>query len=505
MAPVKRILVLSGGGAKGAYAFGCLKAFKKRGVEFDVVSGTSVGALNALLWSTDSLKEGQKIWSELSFETVYPIRLFRTKFLPQLITNSLGALIAPLTIGYNLLSSSWKGQPNPTSSHSSSILVAISYLPYIPFLLFVLYMNYEAGLEWLKPRLRYDPEPQFSTYAVLLLFDLIFVAICLIAVVRRRKEFAESTRDFSGYFKELMFRRFRWILALVLGFCCNALSSKPFLDSVIERVIIVFLIVIPFVISLSIQSVLFLIEAINKKVGTVMDSSPLKSTVDSILANKSFKIITLVCAAVRQERSRVRQRLFESDTDPLEFATFTRWIPIYFDVSNLASDQRTLPCLASAALPFGVVPSVEISDATFVDGGVIDNSPIYPFIDEPEAEIYVVLLEHFKNEKDADQLAKKELETILKTVSEFGPPQIVRSLHVGQRFPSKELFTVSGYPLTEFPILKKVELFYPRKRSLGNFVTGTLNFNPRYARKTMVRGYRETVKKLDKMARRESA
>ena len=29
----KRALVLAGGGAKGAYAFGCMKAFEKKGIE----------------------------------------------------------------------------------------------------------------------------------------------------------------------------------------------------------------------------------------------------------------------------------------------------------------------------------------------------------------------------------------------------------------------------------------------------------------------------------------
>jgi predicted acylesterase/phospholipase RssA len=49
---VRRGLVLAGGGAKGAYQFGCLKAFRERQIEFDYVSGTSVGALNAVLAAT---------------------------------------------------------------------------------------------------------------------------------------------------------------------------------------------------------------------------------------------------------------------------------------------------------------------------------------------------------------------------------------------------------------------------------------------------------------------
>ena len=53
-APTKRAIVLSGGGARGAYEAGALRfllqEFPKRSglsVDFDIVSGTSVGAIHA--------------------------------------------------------------------------------------------------------------------------------------------------------------------------------------------------------------------------------------------------------------------------------------------------------------------------------------------------------------------------------------------------------------------------------------------------------------------------
>ena len=70
-----RGLVLAGGGAKGAFAFGCLQAFRREGIEFSAVAGTSVGALNALLWATNSMREGEKIWEGHPLEaTVQPTR-----------------------------------------------------------------------------------------------------------------------------------------------------------------------------------------------------------------------------------------------------------------------------------------------------------------------------------------------------------------------------------------------------------------------------------------------
>ena len=46
---VKLGLVLSGGGSKGAYEIGVYKALKKLGKKPNIITGTSVGALNGVL------------------------------------------------------------------------------------------------------------------------------------------------------------------------------------------------------------------------------------------------------------------------------------------------------------------------------------------------------------------------------------------------------------------------------------------------------------------------
>ena len=59
----KRIaLILSGGGAKGAYQIGMFRALEEAGMDKDKISmaGTSIGALNALMYAvrdTDACRE----------------------------------------------------------------------------------------------------------------------------------------------------------------------------------------------------------------------------------------------------------------------------------------------------------------------------------------------------------------------------------------------------------------------------------------------------------------
>ncbi len=47
----RRGLVLSGGGALGAYQAGALVALKRAGIEFDIIAATSIGVLHALVWN----------------------------------------------------------------------------------------------------------------------------------------------------------------------------------------------------------------------------------------------------------------------------------------------------------------------------------------------------------------------------------------------------------------------------------------------------------------------
>lgn len=82
---MKRGLVLEGGGAKGAYQLGCLIAFKERQIQFDVIAGTSVGALNGALASSHKLCEGADYWKNLSFGHVVAPRWWYIPIAPLLL------------------------------------------------------------------------------------------------------------------------------------------------------------------------------------------------------------------------------------------------------------------------------------------------------------------------------------------------------------------------------------------------------------------------------------
>ena len=64
-------LVLSGGGAKGAYEIGVYIALKKLRKKIDIVTGTSIGAINGMLITQKDLKGALKFWNHVNFKTIY--------------------------------------------------------------------------------------------------------------------------------------------------------------------------------------------------------------------------------------------------------------------------------------------------------------------------------------------------------------------------------------------------------------------------------------------------
>jgi NTE family protein len=63
-------LVLSGGGARGAYEIGAWKALRELKMKFNAICGTSVGALNAAVIAQGDFELGLKIWSEITIDKV---------------------------------------------------------------------------------------------------------------------------------------------------------------------------------------------------------------------------------------------------------------------------------------------------------------------------------------------------------------------------------------------------------------------------------------------------
>ena len=66
----KTAVVLAGGGSRGAYQVGVWKALRELNIEYQLVTGTSVGALNGVLMVQGDYEKAVHIWENLSSQDV---------------------------------------------------------------------------------------------------------------------------------------------------------------------------------------------------------------------------------------------------------------------------------------------------------------------------------------------------------------------------------------------------------------------------------------------------
>jgi NTE family protein len=75
---MKRALVLSGGGARGAFELGALEYIREKQpsyFDFQIVAGVSVGSLNGVMVAQNKFELLQKLWSDISDSKVYSGKL----------------------------------------------------------------------------------------------------------------------------------------------------------------------------------------------------------------------------------------------------------------------------------------------------------------------------------------------------------------------------------------------------------------------------------------------
>lgn len=68
---MKTALVLSGGGARGAYEVGVWKALEKLNIHCDIVTGVSIGSINAAMYAQQDLSSAESIWKKINYKMVF--------------------------------------------------------------------------------------------------------------------------------------------------------------------------------------------------------------------------------------------------------------------------------------------------------------------------------------------------------------------------------------------------------------------------------------------------
>lgn len=65
---MKRAIALSGGGTKGSYELGVWKALLELDIDYQIVTGTSIGSINGALMTTGDYERAKELWSTITME-----------------------------------------------------------------------------------------------------------------------------------------------------------------------------------------------------------------------------------------------------------------------------------------------------------------------------------------------------------------------------------------------------------------------------------------------------
>lgn len=116
---MKIAMVLSGGGARGAFEAGVIEAFEREGIVPEILTGTSAGAINATAMAVGMpAAELTSLWCGLRSRDVYRVRLDVPRLLRplELLGGIRGNLLDPPSLAIKLLEAvgwTWLLDPSP--------------------------------------------------------------------------------------------------------------------------------------------------------------------------------------------------------------------------------------------------------------------------------------------------------------------------------------------------------------------------------------------------------
>ena len=458
---IRRGLVISGGGAKGAYSFGALKALRECGIEFEAVSGTSAGALNAAIWSTGEISVGESLWRQMAPENTY--KLFG---LLRLLPRPASQVIIMIVISFSLMAN-LVVRGTIVAKLRKITAGGVAFLTWsIGTLLFII-----------------SPMHDFFSFSYgMLLLSSYFIFSGLCGDNRHAQFYAICT--FFCSLNLLLLADFGFDIGAVVSFSQDSSQNLRSDKSIFPGLALLLLTVL--------EVILFWIPLDCVMRLSTLTSIPLRKTIATFLNEKTMSIPFFATLAWSK-------RIYDPDntdwvntapaevSDQWEPLARSTWIPEYVRVDELSTDTRVDVLVATAALPFGIVEPVVFNGREYVDGGLADNEPIAPMLQYSFDEIWLLSL--VPNEKSENKRHEECLDLLRRPMLinynfpdeiRYKPPDNTKNV------PPRVI------PYPSIPKWPKLIYLAPAE-NLGGLLGGLLNFKPGYAIRLIEMGYRDTL------------
>lgn len=494
---IRRGLVIAGGGAKGAYTFGCLKALRELGLEFGAVAGTSAGALNAAIWSIGDMDAGERLWSSISPASAYERRGL-LKFLPRPLARAIGSVIVVIS----LLVARADGVPIGSGLDRTLALIAAVLVGIVMTTIAAA----PALLLFPTPGLAEISVPKALAMGLLLCFPLVLLSIMIIGIGgEKTNQRPHGLGKFVFIILWATTATYPMVYVSEYHLDLARLGQALFILAFAMWMVVAFFLAWVF-------AILLLIPLIPFMGMTALSNDPLLRTVSGFLKSGEMRIPTIVttarllpvfdpdrptwAAADRSIRPYDEPYLGPWKPDPAH-----SWVPAYVRIDGGSPEQQATFLMASAALPFGIVRPVVIGGTSYVDGGIIDNLPILPLLEYRFDELYVLTL-HPACAADEKLLAPERCARLLRLLSLLRRP-------LPGDIPNRDAAYFPRDPPERVPLpdvgpWPRLVVLRPT-RSLGGVFSGLLNFSASYAERMIAEGYSDTIERLSRQRRPEPA
>jgi hypothetical protein len=181
------------------------------------------------------------------------------------------------------------------------------------------------------------------------------------------------------------------------------------------------------------------------------------------------------------------------------------YVPEYRHLQGEADADIQRIVLQSAAIPFGVFPLRRIGRSGYVDGGVADNVPIQPLV---SAGCTCIVVVHLDPNGECDGWRLTDPDDLWARLGHLR--ELCRLATLTEKTPIEELDREARLRKASPDVLEaelaELRSDYSRPKvsvvhivpsePLGNFLTGTMNFNKRKARRLIELGERDARKAL---------
>jgi predicted acylesterase/phospholipase RssA len=354
-------LVQGGGGAKGAYQIGVWQALARHGItEFECISGTSVGGLNALLVASSTPKEARNTWMSLAN--------FKK------LSNRFATAIA-LWILFGALSVS-------------------------PVFLVVLYYSVYRN--------RFHGDSTVYGPALLM-----FVVHGVAASMRVLHKTLTHLLSLAGQASLLMLNTYSLVsgFALAFGFILRPFVTSTSVGLIITSETLKIGSISALLVAMSICfwcSFLGLADWLRGRCASMglLDREQLETIVSERVdawtreknqyrCNRVY--ITVAKEALYYDCEHYTDRASGPFPSPLPWKEEdirgmwkTEWFPCYVDLLDLSPNDRHRILLDSAALPFAFKNTIT-KNASYTDGGVVDNLPLAPILAGEKLDLIIAV------------------------------------------------------------------------------------------------------------------